>query len=113
MNEKKILLADAITAMVHPDTNLEDIHNTAYGVFYNANSEMSSMEAYDIPSGTRIDKVLVRAGLASSQTSARRLIDGKGVKIDGNIVETYNVQVISTCVVSVGKKKFVKIIIFN
>ena len=113
MNAKKIILADAITAMVHPDTDLGDIHNTASGLFYSANSEVNSMETYSIQNGERIDRILVMTGLASSQTSARRLIDGKGVKIDGNVVETYDTQVTSNCVISVGKKRFAKITVSN
>ncbi len=55
--------------------------------------------------------MLVIAGLASSQTAARRLIDGKGVKIDGKIVEMYDVPITANSLVSVGKKKFAKVIL--
>lgn len=111
MNEKKIILADAITSMAHPDANLETIHSTATGIFGKGKTEISDIQTYTIPSKTRIDKALVIAGLASSQTAARRLIDGKGVKIDGNIIETYAVPITSNSLVSVGKKKFAKVIL--
>lgn len=111
MNEKKIVLADAITSMVHPDANLEAIHSTATGIFGKGKTEISDIQTYTITSKTRIDKALVIAGLASSQTAARRLIDGKGVKIDGNIVETYDAPITSNGLISVGKKKFAKVIL--
>ncbi len=111
MNKKKILLADAVTGMVHPDADLEKIHKTAAGLFYSATSEMAGVDGFNIERDMRIDKVLVETGMAPSQTAARRLIDGKGVKIDGTTVETYDTQITTDCVISVGKKKFAKILV--
>lgn len=113
MNKKKILLADAVTGMVHPDADLEKIHKTAAGLFYSATSEMAGVDGFNIERDMRIDKVLVETGMAPSQTAARRLIDGKGVKIDGTTVETYDTQITTDCVISVGKKKFAKILVSN
>ena len=109
MNEKKIVLADALTTMVHPQVNLNDIHNTAFGLFANNGNSITDLKAHKIPVDTRIDKVLVMTGLAPSQTAARRLIDGKGVKIDGNIVYTYDTPIVADCIISVGKKKFAQV----
>ncbi len=111
MNEKKIVLADAITTIVHPEASLENIHSTATGIFSKGEAEISDVKAYSLSPQTRIDKALVITGLTSSQTSARRLIDGKGVKIDGNTVETYDAQIASSCLISVGKKKIAKVIV--
>ncbi len=109
MNEKKIMLADAITSIVHPEVSLENIHNTATGIFSQGDAEILDVKTYSLPSQMRIDKVLVITGLAPSQTSARRLIDGKGVKIDGKNVDAYDTPIASSCLISVGKKKFVKV----
>ena len=109
MNSKKIILADSITSMVHPGVDLESIHNTASGIFHGENTSADSLDAFSIPGKTRIDKALVITGLAPSQTAARRLIDGKGVKVDGQLVETYDYSIDSDCLISVGKKKFAKI----
>ncbi len=49
------------------------------------------------------------SGLAQSLSAARRLIDGKGVKIDGDIVTSYDTILESDKIVSVGKKKFLKV----
>ena len=111
MNAKKIVLADAITSIVHPDVNLESIHNSATGVFNSSDNEILGLDTYAIPQQTRIDKALVITGLASSQTSARRLIDGKGVKIDGNTVATYDALIVKSCLLAVGKKRLVKVLV--
>lgn len=111
MNEKKILLADAITSMVHPDTNLDTIHNTASGIFHGADAATDGLATNNVAKNMRIDKVLVEISLSQSQTAARRLIDGRGVKIDGVIVEKYDAPVSTDCIISVGKKKFAKVTI--
>lgn len=60
-----------------------------------------------------LPKVLVDAGLAPSASEGRRLIDGGGVKIEGEslIAHTYNLDaaVLKDKVVQVGKRKFARI----
>jgi tyrosyl-tRNA synthetase len=55
--------------------------------------------------------LLVNAKLAASKSEARRLIDGGGVRINGEKVEGYDVQVEpgSGTVVQVGRRKFVRV----
>ncbi len=109
MNEIKLLLANSITSLVHPNADLNAINETAKSLFNGDNSNIENIESFEINSATRIDKILVITNLANSQTSARRLIDGHGVKIDGTIVEDYEKTITDDCIVSVGKKKFVRV----
>lgn len=108
MNDAKVKLADEITSFVHPHADLEVIHKTAAGLF-GKEGDLGDVKTFELPAGTRIDKALVLTGLASSQTAARRLIDGRGVKIDGQTVETYDVLLSGEALISVGKKKFVRV----
>lgn len=59
-------------------------------------------------------KLLAEAGMASSVGDARRLIDGGGVKVNGEAVpaKAYNVEpeLLRDAVVQVGKRKFAKIV---
>ena len=59
-------------------------------------------------------KLLADAGLAASAGEARRLIDGGGVRINGEPVpvKTYNVppEALEGAVVQVGKRKFVRLV---
>lgn len=59
-------------------------------------------------------KLLADAGLAASAGEGRRLIDGGGVKINGEAVsaKSYNVEpaLLEGAVVQVGKRKFVKLV---
>ena len=58
-------------------------------------------------------KLLADAGMAGSVGEARRLIDGGGVKVNGEAVpaKEYNVapELLKDATVQVGKRKFVKI----
>lgn len=59
-------------------------------------------------------KLVAQAGLASSVGEARRLIDGGGVKVNGEPVpaKSYNVDpsLLKDATVQVGKRKFVKLV---
>ena len=61
-----------------------------------------------------VAKLLADAGLAASAGEARRLIDGGGVKLNGDAVapKAYNVEPekLKDCVLQVGKRKFIKLV---
>ncbi len=66
--------------------------------------------AIEAPAG--IVEVLVAAGLAPSKSEARRLIDGGGVRVDGERVEGYTLTLNpgANVVVQVGRRKFVRVV---
>jgi tyrosyl-tRNA synthetase len=53
--------------------------------------------------------VLMDAGLAATRSEARRLVDQKGVRLDGAILEDAQVPFPGKGVLQVGKRRFVKI----
>ncbi len=65
---------------------------------------------FKIKKDMTIIDVLVGSGLAKSKSEARRLIDGKGVKVDDKVVEDYEHKVDSNQVVQKGKRHFIKLI---
>lgn len=60
----------------------------------------------------RLGEVLVRAGLAESRRAAERLISGKGVRVDGIVVDDPKApwSASAPAVVSVGSRKFVRVL---
>lgn len=56
-----------------------------------------------------IVKLLKQAGFATSNSDARRLIDGGGIKINGETVSDIGLSINQDAVVSRGKNKFVKV----
>lgn len=109
INDAKIILADAVTSFVHPNVDLQAIKATAASLFSGSENNLENVKVFEIGNGTLIDKVLVDAELAPSQTAAKRLIEGSGVKIDGIVISNFKMNIDNDCLISVGKKKFAKI----
>ena len=88
MNAAKERLAYEVTKIVHGEEEAAKAQAQARGAFGGNEAEMPSVEI-ELLSRNVID-VLVATGVAKSKGEARRLIDGKGVKIDDGVVETYD-----------------------
>lgn len=70
-----------------------------------------TMETLAIPEkAISIVELLLRAGFAASNSDARRLIQGKGIKLDGETVLDATRTVKSDAVLSRGKNRFVQIL---
>lgn len=69
----------------------------------------TDMPEYAITAPMVIIDVLVAAGLASSKSDARRLIDGGGVKLNNERISSFNQVIEETAVVQKGRH-FVRII---
>lgn len=69
------------------------------------------MPVHTLTTPASILEVMLAAGLASSKSEARRLIDGGGVRIEGEKVSAYDVtlQPGAEVVVQVGRRKFVRV----
>lgn len=113
INEIKILLANTITKLVHPEVDLNIINDSAKGLFLENQLELENIEVFKLEKGINICKALVLTNLTNSLTSARRLIDGKGVKLNKQIVDSYDKTIDNNSILSVGKKKFVKVKLEN
>ena len=76
-----------------------------------------SLSNKDIKNGVLLSDLIVQMNYASSKSESRKLIRGKGVKLNGKIVENerklldYDQITQFENVISVGKKKHFKIII--
>ncbi len=66
---------------------------------------------FSIDAAMNIVDLMVAAGLASSKGEARRLIDGGGVRVEGEKVEGYDTSVgpEQPVVVQVGRRKFARV----
>lgn len=72
----------------------------------------AEMPEHPLLAPTTIVDLMVAAGLASSRSEARRLIDGGGVRVNGERVEGYDLglQPGANAVVQVGRRKFVRVV---
>lgn len=88
MNAAKERLAYEVTKIVHGEEEAQKALAQAKGAFGGNSEEMPSVNI-NIESRNIID-VLLAAQVVKSKGEARRLIDGKGVKIDETVVDSYD-----------------------
>jgi len=67
------------------------------------------MPEHQLESGQTVLDVILAAKMAPSKTEARRLIDQKGVRLDGEVVERGDVGFPHPGVLQVGKRKFLRV----
>ena len=67
------------------------------------------MPEYEMPAGATILDVLMGSGLVSSKSEARRMIDQKGVRLDGETLERSDETFPHPGVLQVGKRRFIRV----
>jgi tyrosyl-tRNA synthetase len=108
----KILLAQELVARFHSraaaERALED-----FQARFQRGALPEDMPQLSFPSG-QIAQVLKQSGLVASTSEALRMIDGGGVRIDGEKVTDKALMLTagSTVVLQVGKRKFARIALF-
>ena len=121
INDLKIILANEVTAMLHGIENSRKAEQTAKKIFENKvlSEDMPTLNLSneDVQNGALLSDLIVQMKYANSKSESRKLISGKGVKLNGKIVENglklldYNQITQFENVISVGKKKHFKVII--
>jgi tyrosyl-tRNA synthetase len=114
INQQKILLANKATAMLHGDKEAQDSEKTAKEVF-SENSSGSSLPSVKLnKDNINILDLIILSKLENSKSEIRRLIKGKGVKINNEIILDEK-QIISKkyfqnnfLKLSLGKKRHIK-----
>jgi tyrosyl-tRNA synthetase len=106
INDAKKILADAATAMAHGDEAAREAAKTAAATF-NMGASGDDESIFSAPGPISLVDALVRLGHASSRNEARRLIEQRGVRINGEIESNkdYVIETGSTVTVSKGRKK--------
>jgi len=107
INEAKILLADEVTSLVHGRNAAIASRSHAEALFRGGSGAMPLQIQSD---GEQIGllKMLVLAGFATSNSSARRLVESRAVKLDGAVVSDPRLSLqrgVPPFIVSVGKRR--------
>ncbi len=119
INELKILLANKATSMLHGENEAIKSENTAREAFAE-NSSGSTLPSVkvklkDIQKGINILDLIILSKLENSKSEARRLIKGKGVKINNEIILNEKKTILENLFkdgflkLSLGKKRHIKI----
>ena len=115
INKAKEVLAFQATKICHGEAAANDALNKAREIFVSKNS--NAFEEKEISLGLEKSKkltdIIFEIAAAESKGAAKKLIEGKAVKINGDAVSDINHTINQTgdFELSVGKKKFFKIII--
>ena len=107
--DAKVMLAKEITTRFHSaaaaDAAEQDFTNRSKG---GVPDDIPEVALTGAPLG--IGALLKQANLAPSGSEANRLIDGGGVRVDGNVVSDKGLKLdAGTYVVQVGKRKFARV----
>ncbi len=108
----KAQLAKEIVRMYHGEKKAQEAEQEFNQVFRDKELPSDIREVRIEENSMQLSDLLVRCQLASSKGEAKRLLEQKGVKIDGKVVEDANapVDIRKGMVVQVGPRRFVKII---
>ena len=123
--EIKTLLEGVASGTFHPrDAKMKMAHEIV-SIFYSKAEADAAQDAFvrlfqqkEIPdempefmlqSGATVMDVLTAAGLVSSKSEAKRLIDQKGIRLDGQVLERGDAPFPHPGVLQAGKRRFVRI----
>jgi tyrosyl-tRNA synthetase len=107
----KARLGREVVAFFHDEDSAEAASKAFDDLFKNKKAPTDVPEL-SIKKEMSIVDVLIEAGLASSISDARRVIQGRGVKIDGEVVESHETMVAGSkkgVLVQKGKRFFVRV----
>ncbi len=102
------VLAYEVTKIVHGQAQAKAAQEAAEALFNGGDSELTPTVSVGRGKHMTVE-LLVKAGLASSNSEARRLLDQGGVKLNQQKVTTDEVKVSKGDLLQVGKRKFVRI----
>jgi len=106
----KMKLAREIVSIYHGDEAAAQAEEAFVRVFQQR-QKPAAMAEYHLLPGQSVLEVLLAAGLVSSKSEARRLIEQKGVKLDGKTLSDANQPFPHAGVLQVGKRRFVRIVV--
>jgi tyrosyl-tRNA synthetase len=104
----KMLLAHEIVSIYHSSTAAEQAEEAFKKVFQQKEIP-DEMPEFALLSGQTVLDVLAAAGLVASKSDGRRMVEQKGVKLDGQILEQFDTPFPHPGVLQVGKRRFVRV----
>lgn len=110
INKAKEILAFEATKICHGIEAANQALQKAREIFINKNN--TAFEIFEIQGiGKKLAEIIKETGATSSNSEAKKLIEGKAVKINGELVADPNIAIEKTGEfdLSIGKKRFFKI----
>lgn len=106
--DAKMKMAFEITSIFYGEAEAEAAQETFIRMFQKKETP-DEMPEYQLREGQTVLDVILAAEMASSRSEARRLIDQKGVRLDGEVLERGDAPFPHPGVLQVGKRKFLRV----
>lgn len=106
--DAKMKLAREIVSIFYNETEAQSAEEAFVRLFQQKETP-DEMPEYAMQAGATVLDVLTGAGLVSSKSEARRLIDQKGVRLDGETLKRGDEAFPHAGVLRVGKRRFVRV----
>jgi tyrosyl-tRNA synthetase len=106
--DAKMKLAFEITSTYYSEADAEK-GQSAFVSLFQKGDVPDEMPEFSLQEGQTVLDVILAGKLASSKSEARRLIDQKGVRLNGEVMERGDVPFPHTGVLQVGKRKFLRV----
>jgi tyrosyl-tRNA synthetase len=107
--DAKMALALEITASFYSDGDAEKAQESFIQLFQKKQIP-DDMPSYILAAGQSVLDVIAAAGLVATKSEGRRMLEQKGVKLDGEVLSDPNAEFPHPGVLQVGKRHFVKVI---
>ncbi|MEI7845761.1 MAG: tyrosine--tRNA ligase [Chloroflexota bacterium] len=107
--DAKMKLAFEVTSTYYDESGANQAQDAFIRLFQQGNIP-EEMPEYKISSGQTVIDILIAAGMVSSKSDGRRMVDQKGVKLDGEVLEKADAVLPHIGVLQVGKRRFVRCI---
>jgi tyrosyl-tRNA synthetase len=104
----KMSLAREIVSIYHSPESATQAEEAFRKVFQQKEAP-DNMPTIALQSGQTVLDVLVSANLVASKSDGRRMIEQKGVKLDGVVLEKFDANFPHPGVLQVGKRRFVRV----
>ena len=106
--DAKMKLAREITSIFYGASDAQKAQETFIKTFQQKEIP-DEMPEYKLQAGQTVLNVILEAGMAASKSEARRLLDQKGVRLDGETIERGDIVFPHAGVLQVGKRKFLRV----
>jgi tyrosyl-tRNA synthetase len=107
--DAKMKLAREITTIFYSEAEAVEAENDFVRLFQQKEIPQK-IPSYSLQEGQTVLDVLLASGLISSKGEGRRLIDQKGIRLDGKVIEMADVVFPHTGILQAGKRRFIRIV---
>lgn len=106
--DAKMKMAKEITSIFYTNEEAEAAQEHFIKMFQQKEAP-DEMPEYELQAGQTVVDVILAASMAESKSKARQLIDQKGVRLDGEVLERGDVAFPHPGVLQVGKRRFLRV----